>query len=134
MGRPTTKEKIISWVFQIIAAIILGMAAYEKFSGNPLISSVFDQLKMGDAGKKLIGIIEAISAIMLLTTNLCHFGALLGLGTMLGALIAHATILGINVNNDGGLMVGLMSLNIICCSIIMFIRRRSYPLIGDTFN
>jgi hypothetical protein len=134
MGRPTTKEKIISWVFQIIAAIILGMAAYEKFSGNPLISSVFDQLKMGDAGKKLIGIIEAISAIMLLTTNLCHFGALLGLGTMLGALIAHVTILGINVNNDGGLMVGLMSLNIICCSIIMFIRRRSYPLIGDTFN
>ena len=134
MGRPTTKEKIISWVFQIIAAIILAMAAYEKFSGNPLIGSVFDQLKMGDSGKKLIGIIEAISAIMLITTNLCHFGALLGLGTMLGALIAHATILGISVNNDGGMMVGLMSLNIICCSIIMFIRRRSYPLIGDTFN
>lgn len=134
MGRPTTKEKIISWVFQIIAAIILAMAAYEKFSGNPLISSVFDQLKMGDPGKKLIGIIEAISAIMLITTNLCHFGALLGLGTMLGALIAHVTVLGISVNNDGGMMVGLMSLNIICCSIIMFIRRRSYPLIGDTFN
>lgn len=134
MPKPNTKEKVISWIFQIVAATIFWIAAYEKFFGDELSGMVFDQLKMGDHGRKLIGVIESLSALMLVTTNLSHFGALLGLGTMLGALIAHVTILGINVNNDGGMMVGFMTLNIISCTIVMYIRRRSYPLIGDTFN
>lgn len=134
MGQPTKKQKIISWIFQIIAATILGFAAYEKFFGNEISGMVFNQLKMGDHGRKLIGVIESLSAMMLITSNLCHFGALLGLGIMLGALIAHITVLGVNVNNDGGMMVGFMCLNIISCSTVIYIRRRSYPLIGDTFN
>ncbi len=134
MPRPNKREKILSWIFQIISAMIFWYAAYEKFFGDDLSGMVFDQLKMGDHGRKLIGVIESLSALMLVTKNLSHFGALLGLGTMLGALIAHLTVLGLNVNNDGGMMVGFMCLNIISCSIVMYIRRRSYPLIGDTFN
>mgnify|MGYP000329782639 CR=1 FL=1 len=31
MGQPTKRQKIISWIFQIIATTILSIAAYEKF-------------------------------------------------------------------------------------------------------
>ena len=86
-----------------------------------------------DGTRLIIAAIEAIAAFLLLTNSLPQYGAILGFGTMLGALIAHSTVLGIEVNNDGGKMVMLMGVVIISTSIIMLIRRRTLPLIGHTF-
>ena len=134
MNSLTTKEKIISYIFQIIAATILGLAAYGKFSGQEIGSMVFERIKMGENGKYLIGVIESLAASLLLTPNIPHYGAILGFGTMIGALIAHLTVLGIVVDNDGGRTVMMLITVIISCSIVMYIRRKNLPLIGGTIE
>jgi hypothetical protein len=130
----TTKEKIISWIFQIIAAAILALAAYGKFTGEEFGTIVFERIKMGAAGKNLIGVIESLAVFLLLTPNLPHYGAILGFGTMLGALLAHLTVLGIVVNNDGGKAVMMLLTVILSCSVVMYIRRKNLPFIGGTIE
>ncbi len=134
MDELTTREKSISWIFQIIAAAILAMAAYGKFTGEEFGTIVFERIKMGQYGKNLIGVIESTAVFLLLTPNLPHYGAILGFGTMLGALVAHLTVLGIVVNNDGGKAVMMLITVILSCSIVMYIRRKNLPLIGGTIE
>ena len=131
MKNSKSSKIILSWVFQIVAAIILAKAAYSKFTGSEMSVSMFQALGI-DQTRLIIAAIEAIAALLLLTKNLSQYGALLGLGTMMGALIAHATVLGFDVNNDGGMMVILMSIVVVSAMIIMWIRRKTMPFIGHT--
>jgi hypothetical protein len=124
-------QKVVSWILQVIAALILARAAYGKFIGAEMSLFIFEQLSMGTSGRFTIGLIEAFSALMLLTPNVPQIGALLGFGTMCGALLAHTTVLGIDTNGDGGMMVVMMCLVILTTAAIMFIRRRHLPLIGN---
>ena len=128
------REKVVSWIFQVAAAVILAWASYGKFLETEMNVYVFNVLEMGDSGRILVGIIEALAAIMLLTSNLPHLGALLGFSTMLGAMIAHFSVLGLNVQEDNGMMIGLMTVVVISTFIVMGIRRRKLPLVGITFS
>lgn len=120
----------ISWIFQIIAAAILLSAAWMKFSGNETVIFVFDELEMGHFGKIVIAIIESSAAVLLLTNNLAHLGAILGFGNMLGAAIAHISVLGIAIRGDEGRLAIFLSVVLLSTLIVIFIRRKSLPLIG----
>jgi hypothetical protein len=50
-------------------------------------------------------------------------GALLGLGTMSGAILSHLIFLGIEVKNDGGTLFILAIITFICCAILVFQNR-----------
>ncbi len=126
---PTVKG--VSLAFQLIAAFILGYAALMKFSGAQESVYVFQTL--GIEGTRLvIAVIEGVAAVLLLT-KMPHYGAILGFGTMLGALLAHTFTLGMEVQGDGGLLVSLMLLVILSTLVVMWIHRKKLPLIGHTF-
>lgn len=127
------KRTLLSWFFQIIAAVILGQASYGKLIGNEMSVVVFELLRMGDEGRILIGMIEGVATLLLLTPMLTHWGALLGFGTMLGALIAHITVLGLVVNNDGGKMIMMLGLVLFSTMSVLFVHRKRLPLIGAIF-
>ena len=132
MKNLSKNQLIISIVFQVVAAIILALAAFAKFNREPMAVYIFDTL--GIPGSMLIiAIIEGLTALMLLT-RWAHFGALLGFGTMIGAFIAHFTVLGANVEGDGGAMVARLIVVILATLIIMYIRRHRLPLVGRTFS
>jgi len=61
-----------------------------------------------------------------------YFPSILAFGTMIGAFIAHTTVMGIVFNDDGGMLFTMMAVVIILSCIIMYIRRRDLPLIGYT--
>lgn len=127
---PTARA--ISWMCQIVAAIILGYAALLKFSGSPTSIYVFREL--GIEGTMLvIAVIEAISAVLLLT-RMPQYGAILGFCTMCGAILAHSFTLGMEVQNDGGLLVSMMATVIVATLVIMWIRRKRLPLVGHAFE
>ena len=123
MNNLSSAQKVMSWIFQLIGAGILAMASFGKFRGDEVSQFIFAQTGMGVAGSYVIGIVEGFAALLLLTPNISHIGALIGFGTMIGALIAHATVLGIDVQGDGGLLVGLMSVVILTTASVMYIRR-----------
>ena len=74
-----------------------------------------------------------IAAILLLTPRAVTLGALLSLGTISGAILAHLTRLGIAIEpvNDRGELFALALIVFFGSATILFIRRRAIPIVGD---
>jgi len=117
---------------QIIAAAILFTAAAMKFVGNPDAIHVFQSLGMEPQGRYIIGILEFFTALFLLSP-LAALGSVLSVSIMCGAIIAHVTKLGLVVNHDDGLLVGMLIVELFCSAYILIVRRKEIPFIGETF-
>lgn len=126
-----TKKKI-AWVCQFIAGPILIYAGILKLSGNQADIDLFMRLGMESAGRILIGVIELFAGLMLISDAFAALGALIGLGVMVGAIIAHITHLGYNVAGDGGLHVLMLTIVLSTCMTALLIRRKQLPFIGPT--
>ncbi len=107
----------------IIAALILLQTLYFKFSAHP--DSVYIFTKIG--GKPFLrigsGIAELIIALLLLFPGTSLYGGILGVVLMLGAIGQHLFVLGINVNNDGGVLFALAVTTLLCCAIVVILMR-----------
>jgi hypothetical protein len=54
-------------------------------------------------------------------------GALLAMGTMMGALFSHIFVLGIEVQNDGGTLFTLAIITLVCCLILIYNQKSKLP-------
>lgn len=128
---PCTKtQSIISWIFQIIAAVILFQTLFFKFTGAEESKFIFSTLNAEPWGRIGSGIMELIAAILLLIPRTAAVGAFLTLGLMTGAIGAHLTKLGIVVKDDGGLLFALAIITFISAAVVLVVRRRQLPIIG----
>jgi uncharacterized membrane protein YphA (DoxX/SURF4 family) len=121
-----------TWLAQIVAALIIGGAGVLKFAHNPSDIYVFQTLGMEPFGRFIIGALELSAALMLMSRAFAAVGSLLALGTMMGAAIAHATVLGLHVQGDGGLHVLLLALVVSSSVPVLLLKRRELPLVGRT--
>ncbi len=103
-------KNIISWVLRITVAIILLQTLYFKFTAHPDSVHIFSALGVEPWGRIGLGIIELITAILILIPRTMIIGMLNSLGIIMGAVVSHLFVLGINVSNDGG---GLFTLALI---------------------
>lgn len=123
---------VISWIAQILAVAILGQAAFAKFTGYPETISIFTDIGMEPNGRLLIGVIELIGSLLMLRNSSALYGALLGLGTMGGAIAGHFTQIG--WEGDRGIL-GLQAIGVFClCAIVLYIHRRDIPMIGRSMK
>lgn len=120
--------KIISWVARIGAAVILLQTLFFKFTGHPDSIYIFSQLGVEPWGRIGLGVLELITAVLLLVPRTAWIGALLGLGIIGGAIFAHLFILGINVNNDGGKLFALAVITFVLCAITLYLHRAEIRL------
>lgn len=128
-------QRTVSWIFQIIAAVILAQSLFFKFTGAPESVALFTKLGVEPWGRIGLGVVELITAILLLTPRTASIGAVLGAGITAGAIMSHLTVLGIESDNDGGTLFGLAIAVFISSLIVLFLRRRQIPLIGKAvFN
>jgi len=65
-------------------------------------------------GRILVGILELIAGVMLIIPRTAWMGAALALGLMAGAIGMHLTLLGIDVEGDGGYLFFLALIVTIC--------------------
>lgn len=128
------KKKGFLWSLQIFSAVILLFAGVTKFLGTEGTVFIFTELDMEPTGRIIIGLIETAAALMLMTKNYAAMGALLGIGTMCGALIAHVSILGFNVQGDHGLHIVALSAVVLCTGTVLIARRKTLPFIGPTLD
>jgi len=68
-----------------------------------------------------------IASILILIPRTTLLGALLGMGTMLGAIFSHLFVLGIVVQNDGGTLFALAVITLSCCLFLVFTQRNKIP-------
>lgn len=113
----------ISWTAQVVAAIIFAQTLFFKFTAAPESVAIFTKLGVEPFGRYFAGIMELITVILLLIPRKAWIGAILGIGTMAGAIMAHLTVLGIESNGDGGYLFLLALITLICCIIVAYIRK-----------
>ncbi len=126
----TRPETILSWLCQLTAAGILLQTLFFKFTGAAESVYIFSTLGLEPWGRIGSGIAELAAAILLLIPGTSALGALLAAGLMAGAIVSHLTTLGIEVQNDGGLLFGLAVTVLACSLIILYVRRLDLPLAG----
>ena len=93
---------VIYWAARIISAIIMLQTLYFKFTASPESVYIFTTVGMEPWGRIGVGVMELIASGLILITATAWLGAGLALGLMCGAMGMHFTLLGINVQNDGG--------------------------------
>ena len=108
-------------LLRIIVAILLIQTLYFKFSAHPDSVSIFSQVGLEPFGRITIGILELITAALILYPKTIWAGALLSTGLISVAVIMHLTTLGIDIHNDGG-MLFFMALVVLILSIIIFLK------------
>jgi putative oxidoreductase len=124
----------VSWILQIIAAVILLQTLFFKFTGAPESIYIFKTLGLEPWGRIGTGIVELIASVLLLTPRTVTIGAIIGLGVISGAIFSHLTKLGIVVMDDGGLLFGLALAVFGCCAMVLFMRRAEIPVVGAYFR
>jgi putative oxidoreductase len=120
----------VSWLLQIVVAVILLQTLFFKFTGAEESVYIFSTLGLEPWGRYASGVAELIAAILLLAPGYAAFGALLSVGVISGAIVSHLTRLGIEVKGDGGLLFGLAVTVFVCSLVILVIRRDELPVVG----
>ena len=76
------------------------------------------------------GILELIASILLFIPKRTWLGSFITIGLMGGAIMGHLTKLGINHNNDNGLLFTSAVITFISGVILLFLYRKDIPIIG----
>jgi uncharacterized membrane protein YphA (DoxX/SURF4 family) len=93
---------ILYWIARLVAATIMLQTLYFKFTGADESVYIFTQMGMEPWGRIGTGVAELLASILILISATAWVGAVLALGLMLGAIGSHLTVLGIEVQQDGG--------------------------------
>ncbi len=117
---------ILERVLSIVAAIIMLQTLYFKFSGAEESIYIFTTMGMEPWGRYGTGVAELVAGLLLLYPKTTHFGAVLGIGIMAGAIISHVTVLGIEVQGDGGYLFGLALTVFICCDLLVALNLKKF--------
>jgi putative oxidoreductase len=86
------RQRIALGSIRGLLAFVFISAGVAKLAGLPFMIEVFDHVGLGQWFRYVTGAIELVSAILLLTHRSVGVGALLLACTMLGAIIAHLSV------------------------------------------
>lgn len=124
-------KQIFSLLARLLAAGIMLQTLYFKFTAQPESIYIFSRLGMEPWGRIGSGIAELVASGLLLWPSTVVLGAVLGACIMLGAVAAHATLLGIEVMGDGGQLFIYALIVLIACISLVILHFRQLLLIKD---
>lgn len=108
------------WILRLVPAIILLQTLYFKFTAQPESVRLFTIIGMEPYGRIGTGVMELISATLILIPRYTGYGAILGLVMMTGALYFHLTKIGIYFGGDA-LLFAYAVITFVCCAALIFI-------------
>jgi putative oxidoreductase len=86
---PSRNMTIVIWVMRILMAALFLFAAFGKLTGQQMMVDEFAMLPIGDWFRYVVGLLELVGAIALLTPTVSGLGALVLLGVDIGAFFAQ---------------------------------------------
>jgi uncharacterized membrane protein YphA (DoxX/SURF4 family) len=123
---------ITSWILRIVVAVILLQTLFFKFTGAPESIYIFEMLGLEPWGRIGSGIAELIASVLILVPRTKIYGALIALGVMVGAIFSHLTTLGIEVQDDGGLLFALAITVFVTSTLLLVMHRTELPVVGTS--
>ena len=112
---------IALWVAQIGLAAMFLMAGGSKLTAAPAMVALFDAIGWGQWFRYVTGAIETGAAVALLIPSAAVFGAMLLIGTMIGAIITNLFI---------GQSVIPPLVPLLVASAVAWARRNELPALG----
>jgi hypothetical protein len=112
-----------SLVLRLVVAGILLQTLFFKFTGAEESVYIFSRLGMEPWGRLGSGAAELAASILLLVPPTVVPGAVLAIGIIAGAILAHLTVLGIEVAGDRGLLFGLAVTVLVLSAAILVLHR-----------
>lgn len=124
---------ILFWLARIGAAVIMLQTLYFKFTASPESVFIFTTVGMEPWGRWLVGFLELVAAFMLFIPSTIWLGSALAIGLMAGALGMHLTLLGIEVQGDGGQLFIYALIVLVCTLYSLWISRQTIPAVLRKF-
>jgi len=121
---------ILSWALRLVAAVILLQTLFFKFTGASESVYIFTKVGAEPWGRIGSGVVELISAVLLLTPRFTWLGSVLAVGVMAAAILSHLTVLGIEVQGDRGLLFGLAVTVFLAAGLNLVLHRGEIAWIG----
>ena len=106
--------RAVDWFVRGVAAAILLQTLFFKFSGAPESVFIFSTLGVEPWGRVASGVLELIASGLVLYSGTAGFGGLMAAGLMFGAIVSHLTLLGVEIQGDGGLLFALAWIVFFC--------------------
>lgn len=122
--------KIAFNIARFIAALILLQTLYFKFTGAEESVYIFEKVGAEPVGRIGSGIVELFASILLFVPRFVWLGAVLALGVISGAILSHITVLGVEVQGDGGLLFILACVVFLCSLFVLWVKRHQIPILG----
>jgi hypothetical protein len=107
LGEIGKGQNAVLWVLQILGAAMFLMSGWMKLFGNEQMVQMFDAIGGGQSFLYATGLIEFLSAVLLLVPALSVVGALLLIPTMIGAIFTHLFIVGGSPTLPIGLLIAM---------------------------
>ena len=127
-------HKTLLLIIRFAVAVILIQTLRFKFTAHPDSVYIFSKVGLEPNGRIGIGIVELISAILLLVPRTVWIGAGLTMGIIGGAIMMHLSNLGIEINGDGGVLFYTALVTFALSAIILWSVRKSIPFWPKTFK
>lgn len=131
-----SEPRVLPWIARLVAALILGQTLFFKFTGAPESVAIFETLGAEPWGRIGSGLVELLAVILLLAPLGLRVQALAGalvMGVMGGAIVSHLTLLGIEVDGDGGVLFGMACVTFLAGLSLAWMRRQHLPIVGGKF-
>ena len=127
-GVPCAMEKLKPLFYRavrVVAALIMLQTLYFKFTASEESVFIFTSVGMEPWGRIGVGVLELIASALILMRITAWLGALLALGLMVGAIVMHLTILGIEVRGDGGQLFLYALIVAVCSAIVLLYNKKT---------
>jgi hypothetical protein len=123
---------LVGLLLRVIAAAILLQTLYFKFTAAEESVYIFSTLGAEPWGRIGSGLVELVTAVLLLVPATAPVGGALAMAVMSGAILSHLAVLGIEVRGDGGLLFALALLVWVAAAGVLWIYRGLLPVVGQT--
>ncbi len=117
--------KILNWVFKIISLLIFTPAVLLKLSSAEKSILTFTKLGVEPFGRYFTGGLELLVIILIFIPKFQWIGAGLGITIMIGALISHFLVLGIE--GEAGISAISAFIALLSFSIQTYLTRQNNP-------
>lgn len=114
-------RKTLYLAARLLAAVILFQTLYFKFGASEESVYIFTKVGMEPAGRIGVGVAELVASVLLIINRTAWIGAGIALGLMVGAIGMHLTLLGIEVQGDGGYLFFLAWVVAVCATYVLVV-------------
>ena len=121
----TFARRFFYLLFRFVPAFIMLQTLQYKLTGDPLSIHIFTTLGIEPWGRYMSGFSELAAGLLLLFPMTAFVGAIMGIGIMAVAVVSHLTLLGVNVQGDGGTLFSMAVVTLLCCAVTLYLERRT---------